>query len=182
MWRIKGGELYTANRVRRVMADAGGFRSGDIVEIIGLDGKVAPEVRDLVVPDSNLRASADRLALRDLGAPEEEAYASVPPGRPVTIVDLGGPARDWAYVHYDEDDGAYGWVPAGQLALQPNGAVRYTVRRIRSEHVPGVSLPPDPDGIDLPTGVLTGADLLMLPDVLGVRAVDEHTLVVETWA
>ncbi len=181
LWRIKNGELYTANRVRRLLRDVAPFRRGDIVEIVGLDGNLAPDPKDLVVPDSNLRASRRRLALRDPGAAEDQAYATVPPGQPVTIVDLGGAARDWAYVFFDEDDGVYGWVPAAELTLHPNGAVRYTVRRIRSEQLPGATLPPDPDDVERPTGTASGADLLMLPDVLGVRAPDDRTLVVETW-
>ncbi|HKE13676.1 MAG TPA: peptide ABC transporter substrate-binding protein [Kofleriaceae bacterium] len=192
-WRIKNGELYTANRVRRVMRDAAGFRRGDLVEIVGTDGQVAPDTSSLAAPDSNARAARVRLALRDLGAAAGDAYAWVPPGRQVTIVDVaaapgsdgsadGGAARDWAYVFFDEDDGVYGWVPAAELSLQPNGAVRYTVRRIASEHVPGKTLPPDPEGAARPTAAVTGADLLMLPDVLGVSAPDDRTLVVETWA
>jgi oligopeptide transport system substrate-binding protein len=180
MWRLKNGELYTANRVRRVMRDVAGLRAGDIVEVVGLDGSVDANLKDLVVPDSNLRASRGRLALRDLGAPVGEAYASVPAGEPVTLVELGGAGRDWAYVFRDVDDGVYGWVPAAELNVQPQGKTRYTVRRVAPEHMPGVTLPPAP-GAARPTFVVAGADLLMLPEVLGVRAVDDRTLVLETW-
>jgi oligopeptide transport system substrate-binding protein len=44
-----------------------------------------------------------------------------------------------------------------------------------------VNLPPEPEGVVRPTAVVAGADLLMLPEVLGVRAPDDHTLVLETW-
>jgi oligopeptide transport system substrate-binding protein len=175
LWRLKNGELYTANRVRKVMRDAAGLRAGDIVEVVGLAGAVAANVKDLVVPDSNLRASRGRLALRDLGAPADQAYASVPPGEPVTLIEL---ARDWAYVFRDEEDGVYGWVPAAELDVQPNGQIRYTVRRVAPEHVPGAAPAP---GAARSTAIVAGADLLMLPEVLGVRAVDDRTLVLETW-
>jgi oligopeptide transport system substrate-binding protein len=179
LWKLKNGALYTANRVRRVLRDTGGLRRGDIVEVVGLDGAVADDLTQLVVPDSNLRAARAPLALRDLGAPPEAAYATVPPGTPVTLIEIGGKARDWAYVFFDEGDGFYGWVPLAELDVQPSGAIRYTVRRVPPEHVPGVTLPPEPDAAR-PTAVVAGADLLMLPDVLGVRAADDHTLVIET--
>ncbi len=181
LWKIKNGELYTANRVRRVQRDTAGLKRGDLVEVVGLDGAVAEDLKALVVPDSNLRAGRAPLALRDLGAPAEQAYATVPPGVQVVLIELGGEARDWAYVFFDDDDGVYGWVPLAELDVQPSGGVRYTVRRIAREHMPGVTLTPEPEGTVRPTTVAAGADLLMLPDVLGVRAADDHTLVVETW-
>lgn len=181
LWKIKNGELYTANRVRRVLRDTAGLRRGDIVEVVGLGGAVAEDLKALVVPDSNLRAGRAALALRDLGAPADKAYADVPAGAQVVLIELGGDARDWAYVFADEGDGVYGWVPLAELDVQPNGGVRYTVRRIAREHTPAMTLSPEPQGTKRPTAVVAGADLLMLPDVLGVRAVDDHTLVVETW-
>jgi oligopeptide transport system substrate-binding protein len=182
LWKLKNGALYTANRVRRVLRDTAGLRRGDIVEVVGLDGAVADDLTQLVVPDSNLRAARAPLALRDLGAPREQAYATVPAGVSVTLIEIAGNARDWAYVFFDEEDGFYGWVPLAELDVQPNAATRYTVRPVPPEHVPGVTLPPGPASESArPTAIVAGADLLMLPDLLGVRAADDHTLVFETW-
>jgi oligopeptide transport system substrate-binding protein len=180
-WKLKNGELYTANRVRMVMAPMGGFAAGDIVEIVGRDGKVADDVGALDLPDSNVRTSTRDLALRDLGAAVDDAYATVPRGKPVTLIELSAEQGGWAYVFWDEDDGVYGWVPAGELDGQPNAGVRYTVRAVPPNHIPGQSLPPDPEGTPRKTGMITGRDLLMRPEVLGARAIDDHTLELETW-
>ncbi len=179
-WKLKNGELYTANHVKMVMRPVAGFAAGDIVEIVGQSGAVVKDLKSFEVPDSNLRASTHRLRLRDQGAAEADAYASVPSGEQVTLIELS-PDRAWAYVHWDEDDGVYGWVPAAELDRQPNRDVAYTVRRVPPNHMPGLSLPPLAPGASRPTAVLRGGDLLMLPDVLGLRAPDDHTLVLETW-
>ena len=179
-WKLKNGELYTANHVRMVMRPVGGFAAGDIVEIVGQGGKVEKDLKSFEVPDSNQRASTRILRLRDQGAAAVDAYATVPSGKPVTLIELS-PDRAWAYVHYDEDDGVYGWVPAGELDLQPNSSVKLTVRRVLRNHIPGQNLPPETDGAPRLTSIVSGADLLMLPEVLGVRAPDDHTLVLETW-
>jgi oligopeptide transport system substrate-binding protein len=181
-WRLKNGELYTANRVRLVLRDGGGLAAGDVVELVGLGGEVAPDPAGAGLPDSNLRSSSGELALRDLGAADAQAYARVPPGHQVLIVELGGTAagaRDWAYVYWDEDDGVYGWVPLAELDGQPHGEVVYTVRPVGPEHTVGVTLPAAA-GPPRPTTTARGVDLLMLPDVLGVRAPDDRTLVLET--
>ena len=180
-WKLKNGELYTANRVRMVMAPAGGFAAGDIVELVGLEGKVAEDLSALDLPNSNARTSTRELRLRDLGADEKDAYATVPRGAEVTLIELSSAGGGWAYVHWDEDDGVYGWVPARELDGQPNGGVRYTVRAVPPNHIPGETLPPDPEGTERRTGMVTGRDLVMRPEVLGVRVVDDHTLRLETW-
>ena len=179
-WKLKNGELYTANHVRLLTRAAGGLAAGDIVEIVGKDGNVEKDLKAFEVPDSNMRASTRALRLRDRGAAEKDAYATVPSGEPVTLIELS-PERDQAYVFWDEDDGVYGWVPAGELDVQPNEDVKYTVRRVPPNHIPGRSLPPDPEGTARPTYVVTGADIVMLPDLLGLRVPDDRTLVLETW-
>jgi oligopeptide transport system substrate-binding protein len=179
-WKLKNGELYTANRVKMITHAVNGFAVGDIVEIVGQGGKVEKDLKSLEVPNPNQRASTKNLRLREQGATEKDAYATVPSGEPVTLVELS-PDHAWAYVFWDEDDGVYGWVPAAELDVQPNKDVTYTVRRVPPNHIPGVNLPPDPEGTARPTAVVTGADMLMLPEVLGVRVPDDHTLVLETW-
>ena len=179
-WKLKNGELYTANKVKMLVRAAAGFAAGDVVEIVGLNGAVAKDLKDFEVPDPNLRASTRKLRLRDRGAGEDAAYATVPIGQPVTLIEMT-PERDQAYVFWDEGDGVYGWVPTAELDVQPNKDVKYSVRRVPSNHVPGPNLPPDPEGTERPTSVVSGADLLMLPEVVGVRAPDDHTLVLQTW-
>lgn len=175
LWKIKSGQMYTAGRVKRVLRDAPPFRAGDVVEVL----------EDL--PDSNLRTADRALALRDRGAPESAAYARVPAGEPVTLIELadGPDGESWAYVHWPDGEGVYGWVPAEVLTGQPNGEVLYRVREIPEPHRVGVEIPPERihELLDAPReqGAVAGRDLLMTPDVLGVRAQGDWTLVIETW-
>lgn len=203
LWRLKNGRLYTDGRVKRVLRDSGSFHAGDVVEVLGVAGVDAggevielpgtglPGLVDpnrIVIPDSNLRTADQPLRLRDLGAPEGEAYAVVPPGEEVTVVELSDvdhPERGWAYVHWAEGDGVYGWVPAELLTGQPNGRVVYWVRPVPRPHRVGVDMSRDSIAAELaapqPTARVRGADLLMVPEVLGIRTPDPHTLVLETW-
>jgi len=71
---------------------------------------------------ANRRVAAHELALRDLGAPIDAAYARVPAGGEVwLLMQSGGRAtlpspdgRAWSYV--TQQGGAWGWVPADELA------------------------------------------------------------------
>jgi oligopeptide transport system substrate-binding protein len=176
---IKSAKQFTAGRVKMLMADAPPFRQGDIVDVVGIGGQVAENPGDGSIPSSNIRKATRPLRLRDLGRPESEAYATVPPGEEVDIVELGGPDRSWAYVFWLGFDWYYGWVPLAELDLQPSGEVQYTVREIPPERRPGVTLSPDPDFAPR-QGVVAGAHLLTIPEVLGIRTPDERTLVIET--
>lgn len=187
LWKLKNGELYTANRVRMVMSDDAALAKGSIVELVGYDGQVAADLRKLEIKDSNKRTADVDLQLRDHPAwPAEwktlpEPYAKVPAGEEVTIIDLWGDNDEWAYIQWFEDDGVYGWVETKLLTGQPNKDVQYTVHLIPPEHQPGVSHPATPLDTEFSTVTIQGGDLLMLPEVLGARAIDEHTLVLETW-
>lgn len=203
LWKLKNGQLYTDGRVKLLLRDAGGFRKGDVVEVLGVagteeEGEGIPALADpgtVDIPDSNLRTAKVPLLLRELGAAERAAYAIVPPGQEVTIVELGrapGRPRDegqsgdqWAYVHWAEGDGVYGWVPAALLTGQPSGEVVYWVKQVPEPHRVGVDMALDDISRALDaeqrTGRVRGADLLMLPEVLGIRTPDDHTLVIETW-
>lgn len=165
-----------------------------------------PIVAGASVPDSNLRSSESPLALRDLGAAIGDAHAIVPAGQPVTVIELqrwpsrstrlsaqpatragdGATTEEWAYVHWAEGSGVYGWVPREQLSGQPNGEVVYWVRAIAPNHRVGEAAGSgDPLGDRTGTGRLRGAvagkNLLMLPEVLGIRVPDPYTLILETW-
>lgn len=171
LWKIHNGELYYANRLRRVLADHPPFSAGDVVEIIGVDGQRERKRGAMDIPDSNTRRASRPLALRDLGAPESAAYGSVPPGDDVIVIELGGPDRAWAYVFWldgNDGDGMYGWVPAAELTEQPFGDRAYLVRSVD-----------DPPNYAR-TGEVPGRDLLMLPDDLGIDTPDPHTLVLRT--
>ncbi|HET6612856.1 MAG TPA: peptide ABC transporter substrate-binding protein, partial [Kofleriaceae bacterium] len=115
------------------------------------------------------------------GATDRDAYATVPAGEQVTIIEFS-PDRTSAYVLYSVGDGVYGWVPTSELTGQPNGDVKFTVRAVPPEHLPGVDLPPAPDDAPRPQATVAGRDLLMLPEVLGISAPDDYTLIVESWS
>ena len=189
LWKLKGGALYTANRGRILLRDVAPFAAGDIVELVGYGDEIAEtaaEVRELgAIPDSNLRRSETPLRLRDMGAAVDESYATVPAGEDVTLIELGGAEVVWAYVHYDYKDGVYGWVPADELTIQPNGEVVYAIRAVPRAQLPGVQLTDDERKADETAerkrGTAVGRDLLMLPDMLGVIVEGDHTLVLETW-
>jgi len=170
-WNLKNGQLFTANRVRLVLADSGPFHAGDVVEI------VAWEPADAPFPDTNVRRSSAPLALRDQGADASAAYARVPANAEVIVIER---RAGMSYVLYPEGDGVYGWVPSAELDIEPNAEVQFRVREVPPEHRPGVTLGPDP-ALVLREGIVSGRDLLMTPEVLGVRAPDDHTLVLETW-
>lgn len=203
LWKLKGGQLYTEGRIKMVRAHAPPFVAGEAVEVLGYLAPargLIPELRwaDAGMPSSNLFTVTRPLALRDLGADEQDSYARVPAGSEVTLVDLDGPGGDgggagslgsaggsWAYVHWAEGDGVYGWVPAAELGPQPAGEVRYLVRTVSMPHRVGVDMAtrdiPAALAAARPAALVRGAELLTLPEVLGIRVPDAHTLVLETW-
>ncbi len=187
---LKNALLYNRGAARMVLRDTAGLRAGDVVEVLAVDGKTAAawNAADTSPPDANVRRGSAPLALRDLGAPVADAYATVPAGADVTIVELSGdplrPGPDtWAYVHFNRGDGVYGWVPYAELDVAPHAGVTYRVRVVAPRHTPGVALTqaqleaPDPPR---PAVDVAGADALMLPEVLGVRVLDDHTIAFET--
>lgn len=202
LWRLKNGEAYNRGRVRLVTEDAGPFREGDIVEIVRevdpLDEAIAElssEVQGVLgalfglrassggdIANSNTRTSSETLHLRDLGDDAAEAYETVDAGEEVTLIELAEGGA-WAYIYYPmggADLGIYGWVKTEKLDGQPHGDVEFVVREIPPEHVPGESLARDPDG-ERDEGILEGSQLLIEPSIIGARAEDDHTLVLETW-
>jgi len=187
---VKNGALYNGNAVRLVVRDTGALRAGDIVEVLAVDGRAIGDWRKArqAWPDSNQRRSTATLALRDRGAAAADAYARVPAGEPVQVIELAGdplhPAADtWTYVYWARGDGVYGWVPWGELDVVPNAAVPHRVRRVPPRQLPGVELSASELAVGDPPAdevEVAGADLLMVPDVLGIRVPDDHTIVFET--
>lgn len=188
---IKGYELFIEGRGKVLVRDAGGLAAGTIVELTGWAGKSRAEHGQAKLPDSNLRRARGPLALRDLGAAPTAAYATVPAGAEVTLLELSGrpatlPSPDgtpWAYVFWNRGDGVYGWVPATELAAGAAADVVFRVRPVPKKQIPGLDLPAaeliaDAAVVRAETEV-RGADLLALPEVLGVRAPDAYTFVVE---
>ena len=185
---LKNATLFTRNAVRLVLRDAGGLRRGDIVEIVEIGGRALDDWGKQTPPDSNQRRSSRVLALRDRGAGEADAYARVPAGEPVQVIELAGdplaPAPDtWTYVYWSKGDGVYGWVPWGELDVAPHADVVHRVRKVPPRQVPGLDLSASELATTDPPADLVevrGADLLMVPDVLGVRVPDDHTIIFET--
>ncbi len=201
LWRLKAGQLYTEGRVKKVLHDSPPFRAGDVVEVVAVLGiedgpRVVelPAVRrtDIIgviheVPNSNVRTAVVPMALREKGAPVAQAYAIVPANQEVTLIDLddefGG--ESWAYVHWAEGDGVYGWVKTAQLTGQPNSETLYWVRELAKPHQVGVEVAPGDIAKELVAerrvGAVTGDALLTLPELIGIRVPDDTTLVLETW-
>jgi oligopeptide transport system substrate-binding protein len=160
--RLEHGEDYNAGTARLVLRDSadGTFKKGDVV--VATEKSLDPDVRH-ARGEVTLRASAD---------PTAAVWATVPSGSEVTIVDVGGPgcpgtigardvaACDWAYVDFAEDDGVFGWTPLASLDAPAEGAT-----------------------IDLAGGgggKIAARDVLMVPDLLGIRTPDPQTLVLIT--
>jgi oligopeptide transport system substrate-binding protein len=103
-------------------------------------------------------------------------------GGPVSLPSPDG--QPWAYVFYDHADGAYGWVPMAELDQAPNADVDYEVRAVLKRHQVGLVATGDEltadDAAPHPTFHVRGADLLMLPELVGMRIPDRWTFVVET--
>ncbi len=176
--------------------------TGALVEVVAIDGTRLEDLER--PPDPNLRRASRPVALRDLGAPASAAYATAPAGTDLTIVEVAGrpaspPTPDgapWAFVFWDRGEGVYGWVPLADLDVLPNAARRFTVRPVPEKQVPGRQVPspavPGPPGPDAPVVApasdaaraaasreVAGAEVLLLPEALGVRAPDAHTVIFE---
>ena len=190
MFAIKNVQGFLGGRIRVVVADEAGLAAGTIVELLGADGQ--PLAGDATPPGSNERRSSRVLALRDLGAAEAAAYARVPRGSPVELVEISGRpgaapspgAEPWGYVFWNSGDGVYGWVPLTELDVVPGAGAKFKVRPVAKRYVPGLDATSEElaadDAVDRAAVEVAGEHLLLLPEVLGVRATDPYTLVVET--
>lgn len=191
---VKNYDLYTGNRVRKLLSPAGPLAAGTPVELVGAAGKAidawTKEGKD--PPDTNLRRSTKAVGLRDLGAAAKDAYATVPAGADLTVIELsGGPVsypspdgKPWAYVFWDQGNGHFGWVPYADLDVAPNDDVDYEVEAEPMRQVPGLEADAEvlaaDDKAPRATFHVKGRDLLMLPELLGMRVPDRYTFVVET--
>jgi oligopeptide transport system substrate-binding protein len=190
---LKGYDAYLEGTGAVLLRDVGGLPAGTIVDVVRAGGKelAAWRKEKKAPPDPNRRAARRPLALRDLGAAVADAYASVPAGAEVTIVEQSGrPAslpdpdgRGWAYVHWNRGDGVYGWVPATELDVVPHADVVFDVRPAARRQLPGLDAPLEElaadAAIERPTVAVRGAELLALPEILGLRAPDPYTVVIE---
>ncbi len=161
LWRLRHGRPFSAGTARLVLRDAGGLRAGEVVA-----------VTDEKAPSSNLRRARAPLPLRAAPETSADVWLALPAGAELTVVELGGPGCgspreltrcDWAYVHHATGYGIYGWVPLAALDA-PHDTRVYEVRSLEREA----------------TASLPGSDLLHLPEILGVRALDDTTLILET--
>ncbi len=190
---LKGYNAYLEGSGRVLLRDAGGLPAGAHVEVVAIEGKplAAWRKEKKTPPDPNRRAGTRPLALRDRGAAEADAYATVPRGAEVTLIELTGrPAalpdpddRPWAYVHWNRGDGVYGWVPAAELDVEPHAAVAFDIKQAALREIPGLDAPIadlEADAkIERAPVTVRGADLLNLPELLGLRTPDPYTLVIE---
>ena len=190
---LKGYNAYIEGSGKVLLRDVGGLPAGTIVDVTAAGGKAlaAWHKERKAPPDSNERRSSHPLPLRDLGAPIDAAYATVPPGSTVTLIELTGrPAsqpdpdgRAWAYVHWDRGDGVFGWIPAADLDVEPAAATSFTVTPAPKRQLPGVDasiedLAAD-DKLERAPLTVRGADILTLPELLGLRMPDPLTFVIE---
>lgn len=160
---------------------------GEVVEVVAIDGRPVADWQ--APPDPNLRTPPRPVALRDLGAAASAAYATAPAGAALTIVEVAGrpaspPSPDgapWAFVYWDRGLGVYGWVPLAELGPSPAAGHRFTVRRVASKQEPGA---PVLDAVAEAARAearddVDGEQLLMLPEALGIRTPDPHTVILE---
>lgn len=154
---LKNATLYNGNAVRIVQRDVAGLHAGDVLEVTAVAGRPLADWRAAgeAWPDSNTRRGSKTLALRDRGAEVKDAYARVPAGADVLVLER---TDGWGYVYWNRGDGVYGWVPWDELDVEPNADVSYTV-----------------GGVEV-----AARELLMLPEAIGVRVPDDHTIVFET--
>jgi oligopeptide transport system substrate-binding protein len=165
MWKVLNAQAYTSGRAHLVLARSGPFEPGDVVDVLPLaDGENPPAPSE--------RVARERIPLRlepDAGG---VAHATLPAGAEVTIMELGGDGRAWAWVYWMEGEGKMGWVPLATLDA-PHAGRSYLVQRLpRPFTAPRDALP-------VVVGVMQGKDLLLVPEVLGVRAPDRARFEVE---
>ncbi len=120
----------------------------------------AVETTEDAAPDPNLRRARAALALRAAPDPGAEVWATVPPGTELTVVDT---RPGWLYLYRADGDGVYAWAPAGALD-SPHAERAYAVRSLDDDR----------------RGTVAGRDLLLVPEVLGVRAPAPDVLDIET--
>ena len=167
---IRHAKGYLTGTALVLVRDAGPYRAGEVVEVVGGAGSGSGARADVAT-----RTSTRALALRDLGAAEPAAYARVPPGTAVTLVmRTGGRATlpspggtAWADVYWARDrEGVFGWVPAAELDGHPGGDALLDVRGAGA-------------GAPRATVRVRARDVEHSPDVLGVRVPDARTIVFE---
>ncbi len=166
---LQNTAAYLSKQVYELRRDVAPYRAGDIVEL------TAPTDADLAA-----RTASKPLALRDLGASEAAAYATVPPATEVTLVmttdqraTLPSPdGRPWAYVSWARDEeGVFGWVPLVELDGEPHAGAVLHVRRVDAKNRGADDARPELE--------VHGSDLLYTPDVLGIRVSDPYTITFE---
>ncbi|MBN2359443.1 MAG: hypothetical protein JXR83_08305 [Deltaproteobacteria bacterium] len=154
---IRHARIFNAGKARRSAVEAPPFHAGDVVELV----EQTP-----ALPDPDLRQIATSVALRAWPDDASEIFGTLPDRTEVKLVEVDD-RTDRAYVYWPGGEGMYGWVAASALS-NPNADVRYPVASAD-----------DPPGLQR-TGFLRGAELKPSPDIVGVRAPDPFTLVIET--
>nr|HEX4313970.1 peptide ABC transporter substrate-binding protein [Kofleriaceae bacterium] len=180
---IRNAPAFVAKRVfvlRRALAP---YRAGDVVELAGSGDAEPPG-------DPGRYAAGGELALRDLGAAADAAYARVPAGGEVHVLATTGeriapPSPDgarWVYV-MTTADAPLGWVPAADLGAQLDRDVAFRVRGVALAD--GGDEATDGDGVGTGSAeraeiTAFGRDLARSPDALGIAIPDAHTIAFAT--
>lgn len=193
---VKGYDGYVEGTGRVLVRAAGGLAAGSIVEVIAADGRdLAAWRKDHATPpDANQRASTHPLALRDLGAAVADAYATVPAGAAVTIVEPSGGDRRRCPIPTARPGPTRPLEPRRRglrlgrrpptstsrpTPTSPTRCGRWRAARSRASTRRSPSWPAADAKLARPAVTVRGADLLMLPEQLGLRVPDPLTFVIE---
>ncbi|MBN2359444.1 MAG: hypothetical protein JXR83_08310 [Deltaproteobacteria bacterium] len=158
-WAIRHAKAFNAGRARLVTVEASPFHVGDVVELV----EQAPPLLD---PD--LRHVEHDVALLLWPDDASEVVGELHAGEEVYLEEFDQSGQR-GYVFRPGGEGRYGWVPREALTI-PNGELSYAVASL------------DDPAASRRTGSLPGKVLLSTPEIVGIRAPDLHTLIIETEA
>src|SRR5215813_8513011 len=149
---LRYGWNYLAGNAELVLADAGPFHAGDAVALV--------ETKD-AFPGPNLRVARTATPLRLEPRDDADVVGKAPEATELSVFERRCYHGEcWAYL---QAQGLQGWARLDSFNA-PNDDKVYRVRGLEN-------------GVE---GDVRGRDLLMQPEALGARAVDAHTLVIET--
>ncbi|MBN2360600.1 MAG: hypothetical protein JXR83_14180 [Deltaproteobacteria bacterium] len=157
LWPIRHARAFTAGAARQVTTESGPFHAGDAIELV----KQEPPL-----PNPDLRVVTRSVALRAWPDENSEIFATLLVGSKVFLVECDA-SGERSYVFHDSGEGMYGWLPSSALS-SPNADVLYPVASL------------DDPVSSRRVGTVRGGALRATPDLVGIRAPDPHTLVVET--
>src|SRR5262249_7906047 len=147
-------------KIKHGRADRGGRAKLVLADAPPFRAGDAVETTEDGAPDPNLRRARAALPLRAAPDDAAEVWATVAAGTELTVVEA---RSGWLYLYWAEGDGLYAWARADALAA-PHGERPYSVRSLDDDR----------------RGVVAGRDLLLVPEILGVRAPAPDVVDIET--